>query len=253
MQYLVACGTYRSGTTMLSEILSKHSELVFTSELCTFRGLNYIHDALLRLKFSNGNIGLQTTLKNNIKDNYVTLLNTFTRFQYPQDIIDNLIKLSNKNCNMYGDKFPQYIFDLEYIIPAFKNLKVIMCIRDCREVIESQIKNYYRLSGFNVPFWCKPTVKECIKMQSSWLDYMRVWESIKLLYKDLNFLEINYKDLVLGKQKTIDRLGNFLNIEKNELQAIADKIINDKTIGMWKNKYPDSQEIGVYNVYMLVR
>lgn len=242
MKYLVLCGCYRSGTTAVSEILSSHSELFFTSELYLFNNTGLINNRLKKLLNKKGyNAGLKNSVYNNLlssTDKFIksTINNPINNLKQYEKRINRFYK---KDYKYIGDKVPEYIFQLLRIKTEIKNVKIIYLIRDGRDVIESQVRGYYRKikkgHNPNKHFWCARDIDLAIAKHRNWLYYMWVWNRIK---KGLNisYFELYYRDLVKNQEKTIKRLAKYLKVDEKELIKVFLNKFKPTNYQSWKNK-----------------
>lgn len=262
MKKLIICGSYRSGTTALATILNKHSEIICLNEAGIFNnewkerignlrnaytiwkkrkriwqsfGLKRIpYDLEADFKF-NHNLG--ETLEEILGDELDVLLTNIDKITY-----EELIKLliSRKNAKYIGDKLPEYVFLLPRIVNI--NTKIICCIRDPRDVITSQIRNYWdRIStGFNITHhhWCRPDVKSCIEKYPNWYDYMKMWIDVRKRLP--SYYEFNYTRAANEKSTVFSELAEYLEVNKREMLELSEnwKPYNHME---WKRHFEDLQ------------
>ena len=240
MKFLIVCGSFRSGTTIVSKMFSQHSELLFTSEVLTFKKNLSLVNSRLRLEDSNMNAGVKTTLKFNLKENYKLFIDyaAKTPFESMEDFITTLSKWSNKDFQYYGDKYPEYVLELSKLTKDFKDLKIIFCIRDGRDVIESQIRNYVTLQDLRrFHYWCVPNIESAVSCSFNWWEAMNAWEEAKQTLK-LDYYELYYRNLVNNLEQEAINISEFLKIDSNELVNIFKKDFKAPRYQTWKIKYP---------------
>jgi len=247
MKNLIICGCFRSGTTILANMLAEHPEIIMTSEM-----FYYSKEPIAKANIAKKIERLYKVYPDFrppipgslLKDNYKKFLDYFidrpiNLSEYKQ----KLIELSERhNAKYFGDKLPEYTFELYRIAKKFKDAKFIFCIRDPRDVICSQIRYYhYYMDKFGTTkphWWTKPTIEASIKMERNWLAHMKEWEKAK---KDLNLngYELRYFRLVENKEDEVKQLANFLEVDENKLLEIFSKRFNPYHYKEWEEKFPD--------------
>jgi hypothetical protein len=244
IKHLVICGSYRAGTTITARMLSMHSELLITNELCYYHSnaANHIFNKKIKKVYDNyPNIGKKSCItKNILEENYKSFLDNIMK-KYPnikrEKFLKSLLEYSNKKAKYYGDKLPEYVKELKRLNQEFTKIKVIMCIRDPRDVICSQIRRYEKLNGkVGVHWWARPTVDECIKMKGSWLSYLEAWNSIK---EQVDSYELQYNKVVKDKKKEAERVSSFLGINSKETKAIFTKYFKPVRHQEWIKRFPN--------------
>lgn len=241
------CGSFRSGTSICSILLSKHSEIIYTDELWTYRNPIIINKKIDKLdKRYPKLIGRPFIPVSVLQDNYKNFLDEWKNnpIKSGTDLVNRLLKYSPRiNSKIYGDKLPEYVFDLELLNKLLKRPKVLMCIRDGRDVIQSQIfrYNYFmKLHGkIGNHFWCHSTVEECIHDWRNWLRYMIAWDSIK---DKIDHYEIYYNRLIQEPEKVAKEVAEFLNVNSEEMIKIFQKNIHAKRKNIWKKYHPNMNE-----------
>ncbi len=246
MKHLFILGSFRSGTTAIAEILSKHSECVITSESLIYEDtqtVNRINSILNDFNSNNINVGTAKTFKNNLKQNIKKFKEYCInrKFKSITEFETLMCKLSiKKNIKYIGDKFPEYVFSIQRLNKIYPNSKFIMCIRDPRDVIVSQTQRYrYCIETFGdigVHWWAKKTIEECINMEYSWLKFIRAWDESKSSIKGY---ELYYKNLILDKENEALRLAEFLDINADELKVLFKESIYSTKYQIWKRIFPN--------------
>ena len=244
MKYSIMCGSFRSGTSICSIILSKHSEILYTDELWAYRSPSVINNKIKRLNDRYPNlVGRPYIQEELLGNNYDSFLQEWRvkPITSTVDLTNRLLKYTPKtNVKIYGDKLPEYIFDLEILQNILDKPKVLTCIRDGRDVIQSQIfrYNYYMKMQGTVGnhFWCHKTVNECISAQRTWLSYMKKWREIK---NKIDYYEINYNELISNPEKVGLEIAKFLEVNEKEMKNIFKENIHSKRKNIWKEYLPN--------------
>jgi hypothetical protein len=248
---IVIAGCFRSGTTAMARILSMHPELFITGELITFNSnQGHITNKFQQIKNEYPHIGkcvFEPTLGNKYEEFIKRLVPGQDRWKILQMIYD----MSGKQCKYYGDKVPEYVFSLFRLNKTLNKPKVVFCIRDPRDVIDSQLRAYKGLlarHNNNVPpvirrnWWAKERIEDCIYMpahERNWLQFMTTWESVK---DKLDYIEVNYTHLVNNKKKPID-IANFLGVDGDAMQEVFGSVFNPVRHENWKKQIPQIDSI----------
>ena len=237
---LIIVGSFRSGTSALVEILNKCKEVLITDESWYFsntkEGTSEFEAKVLRL-LNNKLLPEERPILT--KDKVANLNNVLKKTSDKTSFKDLLLQ-HNPNIKLFGDKFPEYIFNLEQINIDHKP-KVIMCIRDPRDVIGSQILNYQRLmkqfNSVHQHWWAKATIQECIEMTPSWFDFVSEWKRVK--EHKLTYYELNYNALVKNPAMESTRLSIFLNVCPVTLYKSFCRTFRPTNHLKWKQVCPD--------------
>jgi hypothetical protein len=206
------CGCYRSGTTYLARTLNAHPEIICTNELGIYHTDKKTFDGfLLEQKINNTKTGLREKIKCDPPPPYTT-----------QNVLNTIKINADSKIKWYGDKYPQYTKNMCNVSKYVD--KVLCCIRDPREVMESQIRRWYD-SPFcykqrmdNQP-WSRESIYECITENirggGNWLSYMDSWTNWKKTTK-IPWLEIHYSKF----PHNAEEIANFLEIDAYHLKKV---------------------------------
>ncbi len=211
-------GLPRSGTTLLHQILSTHSQTIGIGEsiiLNVFFYKNLINDNFLK--------------KINIQSLSEISLHLGEKYDYFES---NKIKI---------DKAPSNFFWIGFILSIFPNSKIINIKRNLQDNCLSIYKNLF---GGNRTEWTYDVsnIKKYLKIYK---EMMSFW---KTKFND-KIYEINYEDLVVNQETEIKNLLNFCNLkfEQNCLQHYKNK--NPiKTVSINQSRrpiYKDSVELNL--------
>jgi len=181
-------GLPRSGTTLLHQILSAHSETYGVGEsiiLNVFFFKNLVNDNFLKNLKKENKINIQ-----NFKDISIKLGKNYDYFDL------NKIKI---------DKAPSNFFWIGFISLLFPNSKIIHIKRNIKDNCLSIYKNLF---GGNRNEWTYDIVniQKYIKIYREMMDF---WKS----KFDKKVYEINYEDLVQNQELEIRNLLNFCNLQ----------------------------------------
>ena len=211
-------GLPRSGTTLIHQILSAHSQTIGIGEsiiLNVFFYKNLINDNFLK--------------KINIQSLSEISLHLGEKYDYFES---NKIKI---------DKAPSNFFWIGFILSIFPNSKIINIKRNLQDNCLSIYKNLF---GGNRTEWTYDVsnIKKYLKIYK---EMMSFW---KTKFND-KIYEINYEDLVVNQETEIKNLLNFCNLkfEQNCLQHYKNK--NPiKTVSINQSRrpiYKDSVELNL--------
>jgi len=252
---IIACGCFRSGTTILAKMLSAHPEILFTSEMYSFKPdwqkhflkkVNRLHTAepvdvdKLDSIYSSSFVSKEDMSK-------------FLSLAIDLDNVEKILSLlydfasKHKKIRYYGDKWPEYVFQLKQTLRRESEIKkIIFCVRDPRDIIESQIRNYWRgiTEGLTseqmriIHPWRKPHVHACITQPYNWLRYMKAWDNNKRDLK-VDFYELMYHRLAENKQTVASELAGFLGVSATPMIEIFKKMFNPVRHEAWRNSLPN--------------
>ena len=229
MRMIFVVGSSRSGTTMLSRILAKHSsvftfgELHFFEQLCDTDRLDNSISRKSAIDLADRLVGIQ-------EEGYLHYSGGLKFLDAAEEIVEgcrnSLIALNvylsfvdsylRKNDTLIGcDQTPRNILYLDEIIRALPTAKVIIMLRDPRSVLLSQKYKWKRkfLGASSIP------LKESIR---SYLNYhplviSKLWSSsyreVERLKDDPQVMLLKYEDLVLNPESQVASLCEFLELD----------------------------------------
>lgn len=193
------CGCGHSGTTILNKIIGHHKNIYSITQ----------------------ETGLFAQHKQKNKD---------------EDIIKNLESLDKRvelNKKWMCEKTPGHVYGIDRIFKLIKNPKIIVIIRDGRDVVASLNKRY---DNFN-------------KSINRWVDDNNIW--LNNQHKD-SFHTLRYEDLVKEPQIQLKKLcgylpeeydHNMLNYKKEKTERpVFDGLINEENHAALRN-YQTNQEL----------
>ncbi|MGM0568720.1 MAG: sulfotransferase family protein [Elusimicrobiota bacterium] len=212
-------GMPRSGTSLLSYILSSHSKIIIAPE--THFITKFYSKFKKDIQFVNKTI-LIKRIKKYFNSNEISDLG-FTEFEkdfvlrrviekklsgkdFFKLILRNYAKKQNKNEAIWGEKTPAHLIYIETINEWFPCASFIHVVRDPRDV---------SLSLQRVP-WDNDNV---YKHAKRWMKYLRLVEKYKK-NKNIHIKEIKYENLLLETEKIVKGICNHVNLafDKHMLQ-----------------------------------
>jgi hypothetical protein len=223
------CGCFRSNTSVSAFILDNHPEILMANELCAFE-LDERMNNRLRWCASRPGKGMKQQKRylrdkgENLSLNYEKFYSDITGNSKPLRFANfaNLIhRHKSPTVISVGEKLPAYIDDRpvhendwvcqKYL--KFGPMKVVCCIRDCRDVITSQIQRWHKtVKKPPTSLWKQPDVKGCVTGNRTWYRYMESWTKWK---EETNFPchEIHYGKLESDMDGEAEKLAQFLDVD----------------------------------------
>ena len=182
-------GLPRSGTTLIHQILSCHSEIYGAGELV-------ILDQFMKKNIDN--LQLISLFKNYEKTNNEKIKNIINNYFSKVSFIK-----SNKKIIL--DKNPLNFQWLGFIKILFPNSKIIHCTRNLKDTSLSIYKNAFDINSI---IWSN-NQNDLLKYISGYLNLMKFWKQ-----KLPNFIyDLNYEKLIKNKEYEIKNLLNFCNLD----------------------------------------
>ncbi len=184
-------GHPRSGTTLIEQVLSAHPKIAALDEPPTF--MRFVAPTLRKMK---GMDELNMIRRNALRRNYVQA--------FQREATDSAGKV-------LLDKNPSLTAQLCVLLQLFPELRVIIALRDPRDVVLSCYFQNIPLSVGNANYLTLEGVaKQYAMVMDVWLA-IRQWEGF-------SFLETRYEDIVADLEKEGRRVTEFLGLTWNESQ-----------------------------------
>ena len=172
-------GMLRSGTTLVEQIISSHSQVHGAGEL---RFLSRFGDPLI--------LGHQIISS----DNVLQIRNAY---------LHELEKVSN-GCHFVTDKMPQNFLQLGLLLKALPEAKVIHVKRDPAATCWSNFKNYFQAKGLGYSYDLKDTVNYFKLYQ----DLMQFWDEQYSEY----IYHLDYDKLTIEQEPETRKLIEYLKL-----------------------------------------
>ena len=183
-------GLPRSGSTLIEQILSSHSEVKGFGEVDILQ--NILNNNIYK-SFTNTPILKQSINENSIKKIRSEYYSRFTKLE------------KNK---YFVDKMLFNFFYIGVILKAFPFAKIIFCKRDLRDIFVSIIRNYFGSSGFSFAYK-EQNIYHFMEIFSKHMNYWLKKEHDHIFIMD-------YGNLVNHKEVAAKKLFNFLNLDFEE-------------------------------------
>jgi tetratricopeptide (TPR) repeat protein len=227
-------GFPRSGTTLLEQLLDAHPDLV-SSEERDFVGKEILHTVLGAL----GKMPLLEAL-NTISTEEIALQRR-RYFQFMENLLGEPI-----GHRVHLDKNPAYNLVIPLVLRFFPETRLIIALRDPRDVVLSCYLRYLPLNAVSVMFLnIERTAERYVLDMSTWLKYRELIPG--------QWCEIRYEDTVENAEKEARRALETLSLAWDEqvlnyrqrllhskrvtsptYAAVAEPIYT-RAIGRWKN------------------
>lgn len=183
-------GHPRSGTTLLEQVLDAHPEVAAFDEPTAFA-------ELVQPAFSRPG-DLPPSRLNNAREAYLRAL------------INELGEPAGGRT--FIDKNPSLTLRLPLWLRAFPEVRVIIALRDPRDVILSCYFQNLALNGMNVNFLSLD------RLVTHYIDLMDVWLTVRQ-WQGLRAIEVRYEDTVRSLETEGRRATEFLGLTWNDVQA----------------------------------
>ena len=184
-------GFPRSGTTLLEQIIASRMGFDTSDELPVLDDITKNITTLL-----GRDMHLPEDL-NRLRTDDIKKIRSFYWHQ-----IENKIGIIPDK-NLFLDKQPLNLLHIGFIEKSFPDSKIILLLRDPRDVCLSNFLQMFALNEAMIHFLnIKSTVDFYCEVMGLWLTYKNTIQS--------NYLEIKYENLVTKPAETIERLCSFL-------------------------------------------
>jgi tetratricopeptide (TPR) repeat protein len=182
-------GHPQSGTTLLEQILDAHPKIAALDEPTAF--LDVLHPAFLKSK-----------------EHSSARLNALRRAYF--EAIDRELGGPSQS-KMVIDKNPSPTARLPIWLRVFPELRIIIALRDPRDVILSCFFQNIPLNAVNVNFLSFE------RLAKHYRDLMDIWFTVRE-WPGFHWIEARYEDIVAGLEKEGGRVTRFLGLEWDEQQ-----------------------------------
>jgi len=188
-------------------------------------------------------------LGDNLSLDYKKLYEEIASHQAPIDFTTfvNWIKeYKSPTVTCIGEKLPSFpqgkpVHEHTEMIKKFERfgpVKVVCCVRDGREVISSQIKQWHNTPAKrrSASRWKRPNVNACLAGNMTWCHYMQSWTSWKASDK-VPWFELHYDRLIKDRDGESAKLAQFLEVDQSYMKHLFEQ--HFKPIeAEWKIQHP---------------
>jgi hypothetical protein len=225
---LLIGGHARSGTSVLRAVCNRHPEMRVTSEVGSFLPTisSYRAHCIHVLKRLLANKYSFSSSHHNVS--FVRLY-LFTAYRFRQQVLDSraieaVLRSIYPQAKIVGDKWPDYVFQLEKLA-AIDGLRIVIIYRDCRDVVSST------LIKARTDWRGRPFAKQVNSPEKIAARWVRAIESMERHREQLHV--IRYENLVQHPQGELEALGRWLDVDP---RGFPFKIIRNTSIGKHKTK-----------------
>lgn len=212
-QFFFIVGHPRSGTSLLSTLLNRHSKLCVTPETSILlrssakklglatrhRDLNYIHENIGWLNIAPSSVEQLIPQKN------------WNKYSMLKAMLDAFAHSTGKS--IVGEKTPWHLESVDKLIHYYPGCRVIGIVRDGRDCVNSMLK---MPGNYNPWYW----------HSQSWVRASRLMARWKNKFPDAINV-IRYVDLLLDPIKSMQAISQHLGVEfeRNQLDPDADSAV----------------------------
>lgn len=224
--HLLITGSVRSGTTAVCEFLSKSPGIIIPAEFAmysewgdpnNYRRIEYMVGAKVnnRILYYKGIHG----------DSFARRLHKIKATG--KQSLEMLVNLCPDTVEVFGDKLPiTYVSKADKLLSMFDNLKIMIMMRDGRDVMESQVRRA-KDADYEV-FWHEKDIRSA---ESIWLNTTK---DIEKLEKSDRILIYKYEDLLTNPYMFIESVSNFIEKDVKMVENFFKPSEFD-----WRIEYPD--------------
>ena len=173
-------GMPRSGTTLVEQIITSHSEVIAGGELPFIQQLG--------LGLSMGSLEITPSILSNFRASYLSKLE----------------KISGGK-NFITDKMPINFLHIGLIATAFPESKIIHVTRDPSAVCWSNFTRYFSSKGMSFSF----DLKDTINYYQNYVEQMNFWKK----HLSNRIYTIDYEKLVVDQEKETKKLIKHINLD----------------------------------------
>jgi len=181
-------GLPRSGTSLIEQIVSAHSQVTGLGEINIFNNITN-NEFLEKQIFDNFNLNLINP--SNLREKYIKIIECFVL-----------------KTNFFTDKTLLNFNWIGMIKLCFPNAKIIHCKRNNKDNLLSIYKNLFDHEGS----WCY-NEKALIEYYKNYIDIMTFWK--KLFNEEI--YDIKYEELIKNPKPNIESLLKFCNLEWDDM------------------------------------
>lgn len=225
---ILITGAFRSGTTLIAQIIKNHPKIEFIYDSVNFMRFSYERYNPIS-NFDNVK-ALVNDIKERIADRWDMHFDDKKVIEMLQNqnvtyglIYDNLMRellFVNSEAELWGEKTTLVWTKIPAFFEMFPNGRVIHIIRDPRAILLS---------------WKKMTNapgNDYLDAILNCRDSMALMEEYKIRFKNKRYAPIRYEDLVNNSEKVLSEICNSLDLEPDE-KMLDSKTFTDKSGEKW--------------------
>jgi len=226
--HLLITGCVRSGTTAVAEFLSMSDSIIIPAEFAFYSEWedpnNYMRIYTMMRALVNNRIFYYKGIHGYSFTRRLEIEKTTGK-----QSLEKVIEHCPDKVTIFGDKLPiTYLNRAEEFLDMFNNLKILILIRDGRDVMESQVRRAKDPSIFDV-FWYRNDISEA---EDLWLASMK--KINKLQNKTDRIMFYKYEDLLTNPSNFREQMSSFIETDVKMVESFF-----KPTQFNWKKTYPN--------------
>jgi hypothetical protein len=234
MKYIFVVGSPRSGTTLITTILSRNTKIAGTPETNFFNDLQYRLESLLKRDVSSAIDWFLTTRIRDLnldRSKLLDALNGQSRMTASfvfQTCLEEFAKKQRKSIIL--EKSPSHIRHINEIMRIFPEAKVVWIVRDGRACVAS-------LKGL---CWASNNIET---LSTQWVRNIAFGRYAEKRWPD-RIIRVRYEELVTNPIPTLKKLHDVLDVpfEKNETDSEIRVLTVPSWEWEWKKKVYDPMD-----------
>ena len=245
---LIVTGHQRSGTTLVARLLNAHPQVRMTGEFGNYLRLGapfptYVRRMLQRwggiafrswplaVTFESPGSHREVVYQNNrFVIQYLRRLRGLDADKIITEVIERVLHELLPGAKVVGDKYPEYIWDLESLARD-PGLSILVLCRDCRDVTSSTLEKA-RTDWRRMPVFVR-RLNSAEKVAHRWVRAVELMEA----NRDRIFV-MRYEELVTDVTRTLARLSEWLEIDPEGFDC---ERISSRSIGKYRNGLTHSE------------
>jgi LPS sulfotransferase NodH len=144
--------------------------------------------------------------------------------QLIREAMHGVYRTLNDTPVFWGDKYNEYILDLDRIRLVYPAARFIAMNRNEKAAATSALK------AFGGRPWCPSTAELCAEKHDAWYDH---WQVAKAAIPNASYLEISYEDLLAKPKETVSGLADFLTVTCDLFSESIAWIGTDRRFDRW--------------------
>lgn len=242
---VILCGMHRSGTSLLSRVLSELDVFMGEDLEINHESLSFLHlnDELLKYahSFWDQVEGAYHFFNNKKAVNQAAEI---ARNQFMGKKFNKKFFGSNKG-ELWGWKDPRNTITFPIWLRVFREAKIIFVYRNAVDSVASIVRREYNQNlDITVPAYSS----RCLNHKAAfgiWEDYNNFFLRHKEVIPQNNLLEIKYEDFLNNPETHVSQLASFLGFEDSSIkrERVASMINRDRSLPF----YSDSYLVDFYN------
>ncbi|HJN66929.1 MAG TPA: sulfotransferase [Pirellulales bacterium] len=236
---LLITGGIRSGSTALTRLLSTHDRICIFNEYSLYTD-PVLEDSVWHRIRDMGDDNLPPhAISKDMASLQLRLADELPEPVCKETTRNWLFGLLQNRVQVYGDKMPYvYLARMEELANQFPGVRFLLTLRDGRDVVASQVRQYYSAAaaGVEPERWMRPTIQEA---EHLWLRSARIWLSLRSA-PPAPCLEIPYEQATRNPENTVRSICDFVGMEYCE-EDFAEFLVTYQPVHIdsWRDELPD--------------